>query len=87
MVGVNVPRLVPAEFINGRLRRRPNAGGFGLHDQMLTVGLVPDRDDLHAAFRGQLKGLELCSGLLGEAISHANGKSPQLELIFHIPVP
>jgi len=41
-----------------------------VHDLVLTVGLVPDRDEAYAEFLlGLEKGLELCDTLMGEAVA------------------
>ena len=77
MVGVHVPRFIPAELLDGLRGRRADAGRLGADDGVFAIGFVPDGCDLDALFGGQDDGLQLGRGLMGEPVAHAEGEFPQ----------
>ena len=71
VVGVHVIRLLPAEFPDCRIRGGAGAGRFGTDDGVLAVGLIPDRNDIHALFCGHHACGQLGPALMCKTVTHA----------------
>ena len=74
MVGIHVIGLSPAQRLDRGIRRRAGAGRLGADDDVLAVGFVPDRDDLHALLGGQHEGAQLGLGLPRKAVADSKRK-------------
>jgi hypothetical protein len=79
VVGVNVPRFLPAKFLDSLGGGGADAGRFGADDRVFAIGFVPDRNNLHALFGGEDARLKLRLGLMSKAITHAERESADLK--------
>ena len=69
-----MPTSGPVEGFHGRLRGVEDALRVGADEGVLAVGFVPDGHDGDALRGGELKGVELGLGLVGETVAHADGE-------------
>jgi hypothetical protein len=83
VVGVHVPRFVPAEFFHRLLRCGAHAGWPRPDDVVLAIGLVPNRRDLDALPRRQHDRLQLRFGLVRKPVAHAKGKLAETAFAIH----
>ena len=71
VIRIDIIGLLPAQFLDGSVCGGTHAVGFRTDDHVLTVGLVPDRNDFNARFRSQLAGPQLRLGLVCKPVSDA----------------
>ncbi len=73
MVRVDVVWVGPAQLLHCRRGGGSDAGRLRMHDQVFTVGFVPDRDDLQAVLGGLETGAQLRFGLVGKPVAYSKG--------------
>ena len=73
VVGINVVGLLPMQLPDGIVGRRTGTPGLGTDYQVLTIGFVPDGNDRGTAFCRLQASAELGFGLVGKAITNAEG--------------
>ena len=73
MIGVDVPRAVPARLLDGPLGGRALVGGLGTGQEMLAVALVPYYRDIDALLPSLPERCDLRGALAPEAVAGSYG--------------
>src|SRR5690349_5442298 len=78
VVGIHMIGMLPADLADGLIGSPSDTLGSGADHIMFAVGFVPDRNDGHAEGGGFRAGLQLSTGLVGEAVANPPRKFPEL---------
>ena len=83
VIGVQMIRLFPAEFLDRRVRRGAGDGRLGADDGVFAVGLVPDRNNLDALIGDHDARPQLGLGLMRKTVTQAKRKLSQFQKFVH----
>ena len=75
VIGIHKVRRGPIQCLHGGIRFGAETLGFCANKRMLTIRLVPNRVQRHAAFCSGLHGGKLGLALMGKTVTHADGES------------
>ena len=71
MVGIDVVRLLPAQRTHRGIGGCPDAVRLAAYNQVLTVGLVPNRDHIRTTSGALAARFQLGLRLMSETVAHA----------------